>query len=100
MRAADAQRWCHAPRSRCLVGPLHAPRRIRGRMEDSVTVWAQPELIPLLRTADGIDCLVPLHDGDCPVPRDLDIEVMELAYAAYHVKRQADWRWMADRAMT
>src|SRR5215217_4156499 len=28
-----------------------------------VIVWAQPALLPLLRTARGIDRLLPLHDG-------------------------------------
>ena len=45
-----------------------------------VTVWAQPSLIPLLRTAEGIDRLLPLHDGDVGVDYDVDVEVMELAH--------------------
>jgi hypothetical protein len=43
-------------------------------------VWAQPALIPLLRTARGIDRLVPLHDGAPDVEHDVDVEVMELAH--------------------
>jgi hypothetical protein len=42
-------------------------------------VWAQPELLPLLRTAAGIDQLLPLHDGTPDVPYDVDVESMELA---------------------
>jgi hypothetical protein len=45
-----------------------------------VTVWAQPELLPLLRTASGIDRLLPLHDGRCDAEYDVDVEVMELAH--------------------
>lgn len=47
-----------------------------------VIVWAQPALIPLLRTADGIDRLLPLHDGTPECDYDVDIEVMELAHAS------------------
>jgi len=45
-----------------------------------VTVWAQPSLIPLLRTARGIDRLLPLHDGDVGIDYDVDVEVMELSH--------------------
>jgi hypothetical protein len=46
-----------------------------------VIVWAQPELIPLLRAAEGVDRLIPLHDGTPDVGYDVDIEIMELAHA-------------------
>ena len=45
-----------------------------------VIVWAQPELLPLLRTADGIDELLPLHSGEPGVEYDIDVESMELAH--------------------
>ncbi|MEW5927173.1 MAG: ADP-heptose--LPS heptosyltransferase [Gemmatimonadota bacterium] len=45
-----------------------------------VIVWAQPALLPLLRTARGIDRLLPLHDGAPEVDYDVDVEVMELAH--------------------
>jgi hypothetical protein len=45
-----------------------------------VIVWAQPALVPLLRTVDGIDRLLPLHDGDVGVEYDVDVEVMELSH--------------------
>ncbi len=45
-----------------------------------VIVWAQPALLPLLRTARGIDRLLPLHDGVPDVECDVDVEVMELAH--------------------
>jgi hypothetical protein len=50
------------------------------RVAAEVTVWAQPALIPLLRTAEGIDRLLPLHDGACEAGYDVDVEVMELAH--------------------
>jgi hypothetical protein len=52
-------------------------RRIAAR----TIVWAQPGLIPLLQTAGGIDELVPLHDAEPDIDRDVDIELMELPHA-------------------
>lgn len=45
-----------------------------------VIVWAQPKLIPLLRTAPGIDKLMPLHDGTPDARYDMDVELMELPH--------------------
>lgn len=45
-----------------------------------VVVWAQPELIALLRTMRGIDRLLPLHDGTPEVEYDADVELMELPH--------------------
>ncbi|WP_027367790.1 glycosyltransferase family 9 protein [Desulfocurvibacter africanus] len=45
-----------------------------------VIVWAQPKLIPLLRTARGIDRLMPLHDGAPDAQYDVDVELMELPH--------------------
>jgi hypothetical protein len=45
-----------------------------------VSVWAQPELFPLLRPMRGIDHLLPLHDGAIDLEYDTDVESMELAY--------------------
>ena len=53
---------------------------LRGKTLSTI-VWAQPPLIPLLRTAAGIDELLPLHDGEPQVDHDVDIEVMELLHA-------------------
>lgn len=44
------------------------------------TVWAQPALITLLRTAAGIDRLRPLHDGAPDDDHDADVELMELPH--------------------
>src|SRR4051812_40978668 len=46
-----------------------------------VIVWCQPQLIPLLRTARGIDSLLPLHDGIAAADYDVDIELMEVPHA-------------------
>jgi hypothetical protein len=45
-----------------------------------VIVWAQPVLLPLLEGVNGIDRLLPLHDGVPEVEYDVDVEVMELAH--------------------
>lgn len=45
-----------------------------------VLVWMQHKLIPLLRTVNGIDLLLPLHDGVPEVEFDADIELMELPH--------------------
>jgi hypothetical protein len=45
-----------------------------------VLVWAQPSLLPLLFDVDGIDALLPLHDGTPAAHYDVDVEVMELAH--------------------
>jgi hypothetical protein len=50
------------------------------QIASSVVVWAQAPLIPLLQTTDGIDELLPLHDGTPEVEYDVDIEVMELPH--------------------
>ena len=46
-----------------------------------VIVWAQPELVTLVRRVDGVDEVFPLHDGTPDFDYDVDIEVMELAHA-------------------
>jgi hypothetical protein len=46
----------------------------------AVSVWAQPALLPLLRTMQGIDRLLALHDGTPDVAYDVDVEVMELPH--------------------
>lgn len=47
----------------------------------TVIVWAQPKVLPLLRTVRGIDFLLALHDGMPQFERDVDIEIMELPHA-------------------
>ncbi len=45
-----------------------------------VIVWAQPELLPLLRGVRGIDRLLPLHHGKPEAGYDIDVEIMELPH--------------------
>src|SRR5215213_5042889 len=45
-----------------------------------VIVWVQPSLIPLLRSVEGIDRMLPLHDGAPEVEYDVDVELSELPY--------------------
>jgi hypothetical protein len=47
---------------------------------DSVVVWAQPALLPLLETIDAPLDLRPLHDGVPDAAFDVDVEIMELAW--------------------
>lgn len=46
-----------------------------------VTVWMQPALLDLLRSAPGADELLPLNDGAPSIDYDVDIELMELPHA-------------------
>lgn len=46
----------------------------------SVTVWAQPQLIPILKSMPSIDALLPLHDGTPEASFDIDVEIMELPH--------------------
>jgi len=55
-----------------------APLRALAR---DVAIWCQPELVPLIATAPGVDRVLPLHDGSPAIERDLDIEIMELPHA-------------------
>lgn len=43
-----------------------------------VTVWCQPELVPLIQ---GVDRVLPLHDGNPATEFDVDIEIMEIPHA-------------------
>jgi hypothetical protein len=45
-----------------------------------VTYWAQPELIPLLESAAGVDRVIPTHDAEPEVEREVDVEIMELPH--------------------
>jgi hypothetical protein len=46
-----------------------------------VIVWVQPELLSLVAEVEGVDQVIPLHDGTPDAEFDVDIEVMELAHA-------------------
>ena len=45
-----------------------------------VIVWAQPTLLSLLSRIEGIDELLPLHDGNPDCMYEIDVEIMELPY--------------------
>jgi ADP-heptose:LPS heptosyltransferase len=51
------------------------------RLADAVIVWVQQPLMRLVRTARGVDHVIPLHDGTPDVAFDANIECMELAHA-------------------
>src|SRR5205085_751018 len=46
-----------------------------------LTVWCQPELLPLIQRVDGVDEALPLHDGEVDAEFDVDIEIMEIPHA-------------------
>src|ERR1043166_4059592 len=50
------------------------------KIATEVIVWVQPSLIPLLRDVEGIDRMLPLHDGSPDVEYDVDLELSELPY--------------------
>jgi hypothetical protein len=45
-----------------------------------VILWAQPPLLSLLATVEGVDRLAALHDGAPDMSYDVDIELMELPH--------------------
>lgn len=51
------------------------------RIAREVIVWAQPPLVDLVATAQGVDRVLPLHEGTPDVSYECDIEIMELAHA-------------------
>jgi hypothetical protein len=46
-----------------------------------LTVWCQPELLPLIERVAGVDRAIPLHDGTPEADFDVDIEIMEIPHA-------------------
>jgi hypothetical protein len=46
-----------------------------------ITVWCQPELLPLIERVAGVDRAIPLHDGTPDVDFEVDIEIMEIPHA-------------------
>lgn len=51
------------------------------RVAREVIFWVQPALMSLVGTVEGVDRVLPLHDGTPDADFDVDIEVMELAHA-------------------
>jgi hypothetical protein len=50
------------------------------KIASEVILWAQPELLTLLRSARGVDRLLALHDGTPECAYDVDVEIMELPH--------------------
>jgi hypothetical protein len=46
-----------------------------------LTVWCQPELLPLIARVQGVDRVIPLHDGTPDAEFEVDIEIMEIPHA-------------------
>src|SRR3954463_7045406 len=46
-----------------------------------LTVWCQPELLPLIERLEGVDHAIPLHDGTPHADFEVDIEIMEIPHA-------------------
>ena len=55
--------------------------RFLPRVQANVVVWAQAELLPLLRTLPARLELLPLHEGAPDTDYDVDLEIMELGHA-------------------
>jgi hypothetical protein len=47
----------------------------------TLTVWCQPELVPLIERVEGVDRAMQLHDGTPDADFDVDIEIMEIPHA-------------------
>ncbi len=60
------------------------------KIAKEVTVWCQPELLSLVSTVEGVDRVLPLHDGAPEVDYDVDIEIMELAHAIRATREQVE----------
>lgn len=63
-----------------------------GEIARSVTVWCQPELLPLVARTAGVDRAIPLHDGAPEVEFDVDIEIMEIPHAVRAGREQVEMR--------
>ncbi len=46
-----------------------------------VAVWCQPELLSLIAAVEGVDRVLPLHEGVPKTDFDVDIEIMEIPHA-------------------
>jgi hypothetical protein len=55
-----------------------------------VVLWCQPELLSLMTTIEGIDRILPLHDGAPDVDFDADIEIMEIPHAIRASREQIE----------
>jgi hypothetical protein len=60
------------------------------RLAREVIVWCQPELLSLIGEAEGVDRVLPLHDGTPDVKFDVDIEIMEIPHAIRASREQIE----------
>ena len=58
----------------------------------SVTLWCQPELLPMVEGAAGVDRAIPLHDGAPESAFEVDIEIMEVPHAIRARRDQVEMR--------
>jgi hypothetical protein len=102
-RVARGERCPHAPRHRQFVwrGEPLVQRRVLvrcyhglgdtlqfirfaaplARLARSTTFWVQPPLLGIAKGVDGVQNVLPLHDGAPECDYDVDIELMELPHA-------------------
>jgi hypothetical protein len=50
-------------------------------LAQGLTVWCQPEVLPLIERVAGVDHVISLHDGTPDVEFEVDIEIMEIPHA-------------------
>jgi hypothetical protein len=51
------------------------------KLAGGLSVWCQPELLPLVERIEGVDRALPLHDGAPDADFEVDIEIMEIPHA-------------------
>jgi hypothetical protein len=57
-----------------------------------VTLWCQPELLGLMAGVNGVDRVLPLHDGRPEIDFDVDIEIMEIPHAIHAGRGEVEMR--------
>jgi hypothetical protein len=62
------------------------------RLARNVTVWCQPALLPLIGPVEGVDRVLPLHEGSPDTDFDIDIEIMEIPHAIRASRDQVEMR--------
>lgn len=70
------------------------------QVASEVTVWCQPELMWLIAGVEGVDRVLPLHDGTPALDFDVDIEIMEIPHALRATRDQFEMRRPYVRAST
>jgi hypothetical protein len=62
------------------------------RIASQVIVWCQPQLLPLFAAVEGVDRVLPLHEGMPEIGFDVDIEIMEIPHAIRATSEQVQMR--------